>query len=245
MGLAKALGGRVRQARGTLSQPQLAQLVSVHFNTIGKIELGKSVPDAELLVRIAEATHVSPAWLLMGAPFVRDSYAPPSLVDIDPEHLDAGAPQAGVPKSVQALEWGGFIYVPHFNLDGADGSDLQQVTAVESMWPLKSGFVRTELGIGHNLLALIDVRGRAMEPRLHPRDMVLVDLHDRDAKIEGMHLIRLEGALLIKGLQRLPGRKVRVTSQNPEYASFDIAPEEETERDFAVLGRLRWAGVTL
>ena len=43
---AQLLGNRVRELRGSLSRAQLATLVGVHANTIGKFERGESMPDA-------------------------------------------------------------------------------------------------------------------------------------------------------------------------------------------------------
>jgi hypothetical protein len=81
-----------------------------------------------------------------------------------------------------------------------------------------------------------------MEPYLRSRDTVLLDLRARDVSTEGLHGIRLDGALMIKLLQRLPGR-LRISSTNSEYAPFDVDAVQE-QRDFCVLGRVRWGGVT-
>lgn len=42
----------------------------------------------------------------------------------------------------------------------------------------------------------------------------------------------------------LPGRVLRVSSHNPAYEPFDIHDTDGASRDFAVMGRVRWAGIT-
>jgi phage repressor protein C with HTH and peptisase S24 domain len=112
------------------------------------------------------------------------------------------------------------------------------------MRPFDARFIRYDLGISHNDIAMSMVVGVSMEPWLHSKDAVLTDLQDRDALTEGIHVVRLDGALLVKKLQRLPGKILRVSSYNQAYEPFDIQGHEDPDRDFAVLGRVRWAGVT-
>lgn len=226
VGLAIAL--RVKQARGAMSQRQLAERMGVHFNTIGKIEKGQA-PDVRQLLAIAEVTGCSPAWLLEG--------------DAVP---GTGTPAAQrIAKSLQAVELDGYLYVPHFDVSASAGdgffNDIEQVV---TMRPFDAGFIRGKLGIWHNELAMLNIVGRSYEPVLHSGDVALLDRRDCEA-LEGPHVIRLDGALLVKQLQRMPGRVLRVSSKNAEYEAFEIAPSEDAQRDFGVLGRLRWAGVVL
>ena len=246
--LLPGLGARIKSARGTASQKTLAEEVGVHPNTIGKLERGDVAPDALTLVAIAHATNVSAAWLLMGDGFPRAGFAWPSEPDLaHPEDMQPKWPTAAlVPKAVEAVEVGDYVYVPHFDTQASAGPDFfNHVEAVIAMRPFETTYIRRELGIAHNSLALLNIAGRSMEPLLRARDVSLVDLRDREATVEGVHVIRLDGGLYVKHLQRLPGRVLRVTSKNPEFQSYDITPDESSDRDFAVLGRLRWAGVTL
>eukprot|EP00456_Euglypha_rotunda_P029182 TRINITY_DN228_c0_g1_i4.p2 TRINITY_DN228_c0_g1~~TRINITY_DN228_c0_g1_i4.p2 ORF type:complete len:115 (-),score=20.01 TRINITY_DN228_c0_g1_i4:650-994(-) len=112
------------------------------------------------------------------------------------------------------------------------------------MRPFDAKYIRGTLGIAHNDLALITVVGSSMQPSLKSKDTVLLDLHANQVQTEGIHAIRIDGALLVKKVQRLPGRTLRISSENPAYESFDIVGTEEIERDFSVIGRVRWGGVT-
>ncbi len=48
-------------------------------------------------------------------------------------------------------------------------------------------------------------------------------------------------ALLVKRLQRLPGKKIKVSSDNLSYAPYTI-DIQTANKDFAVIGRVVWAG---
>jgi phage repressor protein C with HTH and peptisase S24 domain len=138
------------------------------------------------------------------------------------------------------------VYVPHFDVSVSAGNgvfcDVEQVIA---MRPFEAAFIRVVLGIAHNELVLVSVVGNSMEPLLRSRDTTMLDLRDNDVHTEGIHAIRLDGALMLKKLQRLPGKVLRVSSANSEYAPFEIdGSDDESQRDFAVLGRVRWGGVT-
>ena len=65
---AQEIGKRIADAREKvgLSQPQLADLVGVHKQTIGNYERGTHKPSLKLLPLIAEATNEDLRWLVHG-----------------------------------------------------------------------------------------------------------------------------------------------------------------------------------
>lgn len=223
-------GQRCRKAREEIGMEigDAAVKMGVHRNTVWNIERGDSLPDAFDLEVMARIYQTTTAQLLSGSG-------------------SGGAKGAvGVPKNVRAISFGGYIYVPEFDVHVSAGNgffnDLESVT---TMRPFDEAYIRGELGIRHDELALIKVVGQSMEPDLRSRDTTLVDLQDREVFTDGIHILRLDGALLIKKVQRLPGRVLRISSSNPSFEPFDIqGGDDDGDRDFAVLGRVRWAGVT-
>jgi transcriptional regulator with XRE-family HTH domain len=59
---------RLKQLRkqNNLSQSQLAKLVNLHYNHIGRYERGQSRPTSDALSRLAEALNVSTDYLIDG-----------------------------------------------------------------------------------------------------------------------------------------------------------------------------------
>lgn len=222
----RMLGQRCRAARGAMEVNDAAARIGVHRNTIWNIERGDSLPDAFELELLARVYGTTPAVL---------------LGDADTADGVSAAPA----RSVTAVELGDFIYIPHFDLTVSAGPGaFQDLEHVVAMRPFDVGYIRQELGISHLELALCGVTGRSALPDLKPKDTILVDLRDRAVLTEGMHVIRLDDVLMLKQVQRLPGKVLRVSSKNEEFQSFEISAAEDSQRDFEIIGRVRWGGVT-
>jgi len=224
----RVFGQSCRQARESarLDINEVASKMGVHRNTVWNIERGDSLPDAFDLEILAHIYGKSVADLMATS------------------KRESGAATA-IAKSLRAQNSGGYVYVPEFDVKASAGNGFfNDIESVVTMRPFDESFIRGELGIRHEDLGLLKVIGQSMEPDLRSRDTVLVDLNDRNVVTDGIHILRLDGALLIKKVQRLPGKVLRVSSSNSAYESFDISGDDENSRDFQVLGRIRWAGVT-
>lgn len=218
------VGQRCRIARGSMALNDAAARIGVHRNTLWNIERGDSLPDAMELDELARLYTTTVAALL--------------------GHDDAVAP-APVQRNVRAVELGGVVYVPHFDIQASAGTgEFQDIERVIAMRPFDATYIRGDLGIQHFDLALCWVIGNSGEPVLHSRDTVMVDLRDRQVLTEGTHIVRMDNANFIKKLERRPGRVIRVSSNNDAYEPFDIIGGDDSQRDFEVIGRVRWAGVT-
>ena len=222
----QSFGQRCKRARGNKEILDVSQRLGVHRNTIWNIERGDTLPDAFVLELLAKEYGTTTTQLL--------------------DDKDEGAPAAlsNVAKSVTAVEVDGFVHVPLFDVQVSAGNGaFNDVESIEAMKPFDANFIRRDLGIAHNHIAMSRVAGVSMEPWLHHKDTILSDLRDREALTEGVHVVRLDGALLVKKLQRLPGKILRVSSYNAAYEPFDVQGGEDSDRDFAVIGRVRWGGV--
>ncbi|HSV80095.1 MAG TPA: S24 family peptidase [Ramlibacter sp.] len=223
------LGQRCKAARGPMEISVAAERLGVHRNTIWNIERGDSIPDAFELALLAELYDVSAHYLLTGQTGAEDA-------------------TEGFGKGTRAMQINDFVYVPHFDISASagEGNLFDQVELVMAMRPFDQAYIRGELGINHDEIALLNVVGNSMEPMLHSRDTVMVDRRaGHEMFSDGIHVIRLDGDLLIKQVQRLPGKVFKIRSRNPDYETFEVKGSEETERDFAIIGRVRWAGVTI
>ena len=83
------------------------------------------------------------------------------------------------------------------------------------------------------------VRGDSMGEKYQKHTLVPVaelQPHQEDISEDDVYLIRLEGAIQIKRLQRLPGQRVRIISDNDAYPNQEIPLDDGY--DFEVLGRV-------
>ena len=91
-------------------------------------------------------------------------------------------------------------------------------------------------GLDPRHLSAIAVDGDSMEPTLRSGDEILVDSAPRPLR-DGIHVVRVEGALLVKRLETgRPGRVV-LKSDNPAYDPIELPPG-----DVQVVGRVVWKG---
>ncbi len=86
-------------------------------------------------------------------------------------------------------------------------------------------------------LSVIQVTGDSMTPTLQDGDDILVDRGDRRFR-NGIHVLRMDGALNVKRLMIEAGRKMTVRSDNPAYPSWPSLDRAEVE----IIGRVVWAG---
>lgn len=221
-----AIGRRIQAERDLreVTRDQMALWLGVHVNTVAKIERGQTDVTAVTLLRIAAKLDLSPQWLLTGV-----------------AERERGADSMPMPALI-AVTQGAQIHIPLFEAR-AGSAAFESIENVLSMRTFPVDFIREELRIDHDQLALVKVAGPSMEPLLRAGDLALVDRKDCAVDADGMYLLRLNDAVMIKTLQRQSGGKLQVISQNTYFTPFQLQPGEDA--DFAVLGRVRWAGVTI
>lgn len=94
----------------------------------------------------------------------------------------------------------------------------------------------TRQGFEPAVLSVIAVEGDSMEPTLHDGDEILVDRTPRPLRA-GIHVVRIDGVLLVKRLEPAAAGQVRVISDNAAYGRADH-PLSEVE----IVGRVVWKG---
>lgn len=135
-----------------------------------------------------------------------------------------------------------YAAIPLYNVRAAAGGGaIVENESVVDVLHFKEEWIRNELRANPADLYLIYVDGESMEPTLRPGDVILVDHRDVGPSRDGIYVLRTDGALLVKRLQRLPGGVLRVTSDNTAYEPFNISTTQLAE-DFAIIGRVVWAG---
>jgi len=85
-------------------------------------------------------------------------------------------------------------------------------------------------------LSTIGVTGDSMYPTLRDGDEILVDRTVRPPR-DGIHVVRVDGALLVKRLETGRPGVFTLISDNPSYRPIQLA-----HADITVLGRVVWKG---
>lgn len=144
----------------------------------------------------------------------------------------------------------GYVYIPKYDVaargDGVSAGAEKSVTVGDGGAPvdalaLSDAWIRQSLHMAPDDLRLIYVETDSEEPDLRSGDIVVVDYTDTAGRREGIYVISMDGAILIKRLQRLPGGVVKVTSRNAAYEPFTVAAAEletHAHAHFSILGRV-------
>ncbi|WP_255524308.1 helix-turn-helix transcriptional regulator [Aquitalea sp. ASV15] len=184
------------------------------------------------LVKLADTAGVRIEWLATGRGHMMNSQA---LVEsCSPSH-------ACVDTLGNPVDLSEFVFIPRYNLKAAAGHGA----AVAGEKPIFSMSFRRYwidnfLRIDPKDLSVLSVKGDSMEGVLNDRDVILVN-HADTSPTTGLYVLRIEGDLLVKRVQKLPGGKLEIMSANEAYRPFEIDPSNPGG-DFAVVGRVVWFG---
>ncbi len=107
----------------------------------------------------------------------------------------------------------------------------------------ETGWLRAEFPSASENLLLTQVVDESMEPTLQQGDLALVDTNDRDLETvsHGIYLIKLNDRLLIKRLQYVVDKTLRVLSDHPAYEAFSIQISK-TSSSLSLMGKVVWFG---
>ena len=239
--LGRGLADRIRRAAQIAgSGDALSQKAGIPRSTLETYLTGEAEPKASRLAAIARAAGVSPDWLLTGeGSEFPDTEHRPGVRTTTREREDSYSGIRGV-----AEPGARYVYLPLYDLRAAagTGSVVDDGEHQVDVLAFKEDWIRRELRATPADLRLIYVEGDSMEPDLRAGDIVLVDHTDTVGRREGIYVIRMDGSLLVKQLQRLPGGVVKLTSRNSAYEPFTVPAERlEEHNGVAVIGRVVWA----
>ncbi|HEY0111716.1 MAG TPA: S24 family peptidase [Allosphingosinicella sp.] len=98
---------------------------------------------------------------------------------------------------------------------------------------------RLGVGSAEGRLSLIRVEGDSMVPTLSDGDEILVDGEDGAERLrDGIYVLRVEDALLVKRLALGPSGRVTIHSDNEAYPSWSDRDPAEVR----IVGRVVWVG---
>jgi len=127
---------------------------------------------------------------------------------------------------------------------GGWGKDSSKASAQHYVYqnPLafETEWLRAEFPESYEHLMLTQVGDDSMEPTLSLGALVLVDTTDRDLKAvtHGIYLLKLDNQILVKRLQYVADKTIRVLSDNAAYEAFSITLPSKS----SLMGRVVWVG---
>jgi len=232
------LADRLKEARESIAsgQKEFAEKLQISFRSWQDYELGKSVPGGKVFEALARL-GLNTNWLLTGE-------GPKHRKDVCRE---ADAVWTGkVNDAVGMADLGGMLgrfveeysLVPRYDVEvsAGHGSFLENDEKPYESMAFRRQWVK-RMGLTVDKLAVVTARGDSMEPTVADGDVLLVDLSQTSIVDGAIHVLRNNGDVLVKRLQRGFGDQVIVRSDNKIYSAL-----ETTVDVLKVVGRVVWRG---
>lgn len=216
--------------------PKLAAATGISRTQLHRLKEEGRETTRENLLKICEVAGVNLIWLMTGQGLMyADGTAEPAL--------KAPAKATTKPASADSLS-DRYALIPLYNVSAAagHGAVVEHEEVVDSL-AFKREWISQTLDATPADLYLINVQGESMTPTLHPGDVILVDRRNgENITTDGIYVIRMGDSLLVKRIQRLPGQKLRISSDNPAYQPFELKIDEAASDELAIIGRVVWSG---
>lgn len=217
------------------SRKSAADAAGISTDQLARYMRGENAPSVMAVVGLAAGKSISLDWLVTGKGQMRAKLVSP--------HTYSQTALAS-PPSVREGPTPNYVYIPLYDVAaraGINGTVVEHEPVVDVL-AFRDEFIRQELHAAPEDLLLLFIEGDSGVPDLHPGDIALVNKTDTSARREGTYILRMDGALLVKRLQRLPGSLLKVSSRNEAYEPFTVNLSALNDgNDFSIIGRVVWA----
>ena len=201
---------------------------SITFKTISGYENAFRQPSVQFLTGLTKVYDANPNWLLTG----------------NGEMFLNKEKEYSIPQN---LNFEDITFIPHVDLkvSAGYGSISDEINMTKDYMAFLKEWIFKNVHVSAESLVLFTVNGDSMDsPTSQIKDggLVLVDKSITEFKNDGVYVIALDDALYVKRLQILPGRRLKVKSDNLNYDPFEVALDTD---NFHIVGKVIWAGALL
>lgn len=214
---------RIRKVTGWKNYGQLADFLGIKSASVSGAKK-RGFISLEWVFKVAQGFGVFTDWLATGEGPMRSGS--------DNQPMD----------SSRANDLAGeFLLVPRYEVSASAGGGavIHSEQLVDHL-AFRSEWVRSALDVSVKNLALISVKGDSMEPTLSNGDMILIDTGTRRVEDNAIYVLRYEGSLMVKRIQRKIDGTLVIKSDNPVYEPEMV--KGAAIDDLCVVGRVVWSG---
>lgn len=136
-----------------------------------------------------------------------------------------------------------FYPVPVYDIRAAAGAGaLVDDGEPQNYQVFRAGFVERLTNSPIGMLSVIEVTGDSMEPTMYGGDQVLVDRTIKTITIDGIYILRLDEAIIVKRCAKDYATKaIQIISDNARYPIQTVKASDRLQ----VIGRVIWIGRAL
>jgi len=218
-----------------LTQPEFANRIGIHKNTLIKYMRGESSPQSDTLEKIVAMFKVNPTWLLTGEgePFEKPKKQPGHVAESEIEYL---------------IEE--HTMIPLLDTEvAADVVGTWPTEKIVDYYPFKRVWLRKISGSSEEKpkrFVLLRCRGDSMSPTINNGEVMLVDTNlNRRIEIEdnAIYIVRREDdTIAVKRVVQKGPNVLLCLSDNINYKPFTIKIESEKTIQDYIIGRVLWIG---
>lgn len=211
------IGRRLKEVRDNLkmTQKEFGEIAGVGGNAQMNYEKGTRKPDAEYFANITKI-GCDIQYIITGIP---SGSSQPKIYD-NAGHL---------------VDLEEFCFVPRYKVFAAagHGSAINEETYEFSL-AYRKYWVKKYLEVNPKDLIAITARGDSMIGVINDKDVMLIDTANKLFN-DGIYVLRIDGDLIVKSVQKLPNKIIEISSTNPLYKPFTI-DMKNPPNDFDIIG---------
>lgn len=145
---------------------------------------------------------------------------------------------SGTASKNVAIKDDGFAYIQLVNVTASAGHGALVLSEDNAgVIAFQREYLRSTWFVNPSELFCMPVNGESMEPTIKSGEFLLVSKGEQHVKpSDGIFVVRLEGNIMVKRLQPLPGNRMKISSDNNAYDPFTIELNDGV--DFGILGKV-------
>lgn len=213
---AAAVVARMMLALGVSTQTALAEELGLGRGAVSDAKSKGKVP-SQWVLTLLRTRRVNPSWLETGEGEM---------------HLQSEGREELMAYGAETYDWVPMVEARASAGGGSleTGERILGYYAFRRDWLAGKGTIRT--------MRLMRVTGESMRPTLQDEDVVLVDLSQRDILAGKIYAVRMDDEMVVKRLEKKPGKLVLLSDNRALYEPLEISLAEYANVE--VLGRVIW-----
>lgn len=227
-----AISLKLSELQGKTSKNAFAKKCGLPFSTMNTYLEGKSIPGLDIALKIALANQVSIDWL---AGLTENKSV--EKVKTSSHNCNNDSTVSCYIPSLTDLELGKSKSIPLISAETIRCAGQEYSNG--HLFPFKVQMFK-DMGVDPNNILIMSIRGDAMSPSLKHGDLVLIDKGNTEVRDNALYAITVNEDLLIRRLQHLPGKKIKVIADNKQ----EVEPFELPLDELDVVGKLIWLART-